>query len=89
MEEGNRLKFHVLNAREEISGYLTATFNRFGAPLFVKRDNGSNLNHTAVNDVLIEYFVMPVNSPVQYPPYNGAIEEAQTELKIGLEAKHS
>lgn len=74
---------------EEISGYLTATFNRFGAPLFLKRDNGGNLNHSAVNGVLADYFVMPVNSPVHYPPYNGAIEEAQTELKNGLAAKLS
>jgi hypothetical protein len=72
---------------EEIAGYLAATFNRFGAPLFLKRDNGSNLNHAAVNDVLAGYFVIPVNSPVHYPPYNGAIEEAQTELKSGLAAK--
>jgi hypothetical protein len=72
---------------EEISGYLTATFNRFGAPLFLKRDNGGNLNHALVNDVLADYFVLPVNSPVHYPPYNGAIEEAQAELKNGLAAK--
>jgi hypothetical protein len=72
---------------EEISGYLAATFNRFGAPLFLKRDNGSNLNHVAVNAVLADYFVLPLNSPVHYPPYNGAIEEAQTELKNGLAAK--
>lgn len=74
---------------EEISGYLTATFNRFGAPLFLKRDNGGNLNHGAVNDALSDYFVLPLNSPVHYPPYNGAIEEAQAELKNGLAAKLS
>lgn len=72
---------------EEISGYLAATFRRFGAPLFLKRDNGSNLNHTAVDTVLADYFVLPVNSPAHYPPYNGAIEVAQTELKNGLAAK--
>ena len=74
---------------EEIAGYLATTFNRFGAPLFLKRDNGGNLNHAAVNNVLADYFVLPVNSPVHYPPYNGAIEEAQTELKNGLAAKLS
>ena len=74
---------------EEIAGYLAATFNRFGAPLFLKRDNGGNLNHAAVNSVLADYFVLPVNSPVHYPPYNGAIEEAQTELKNGLAVKLS
>jgi len=74
---------------EEISGYLAATFNRFGAPLFLKRDNGGNLNHVAVNNVLSDFFVIPVNSLVHYPPYNGAIEEAQTELKNGLAIKLS
>jgi hypothetical protein len=74
---------------EEISGYLAATFDRFGAPLFLKRDNGGNLNHAAVNNVLADYYVLPLNSPVHYPPYNGAIEEAQTELKNGLAAKLS
>lgn len=72
---------------EEISGYLAAAFNRFGAPLFLKRDNGGNLNHTAVNDTLAEYYVLPLNSPGHYPPYNGAIEEAQSELKTGLASK--
>ena len=89
----SRYKFNPMTGDipcgEEISGYLAATFNRFGAPLFLKRDNGGNLNHAAVNGVLADYFVLPVNSPVHYPPYNGAIEEAQTELKNGLAAKLS
>lgn len=72
---------------EEIAGYLTETFNRFGSPLFLKRDNGGNLNHRAVNEVLSEHFVIPINSPVHYPPYNGAIEQAQAELKNGLNTK--
>jgi len=52
---------------EEIAGHLAATFKRFGAPLFLKRDNGGNVNHAAANDVLAEHFVLPVNSPVPYP----------------------
>lgn len=87
----SRYKFSPLSGNsltgEEISGYLAESFNRFGAPLFLKRDNGSNLNHQAVNDTLSDYFVVPVNSPVHYPPYNGAIEEAQKELKTGLNQK--
>lgn len=87
----SRYKFDPMTGEvpcgEEISGYLTATFNRFGPPLFLKRDNGGNLNHGAVNDVLAAYFVIPINSPVYYPPYNGAIEEAQAELKNGLDSK--
>jgi transposase InsO family protein len=74
---------------EEIAGYLTEVFRRLGPPLFLKRDNGGNLNHQAVNDVLSEHFVLPVNSPVHYPPYNGAIEQAQAELKNGLDSKLS
>ncbi len=89
----SRYKFNPMTGDipcgEEISGYLAATFNRFGAPLFIKRDNGANLNHDAVDAVLKEYFVIPVNSPPHYPPYNGAIEEAQTELKNGLTMKLS
>jgi hypothetical protein len=89
----SRYKFNPMTGDipcgEEISGYLAATFNRFGAPLFIKRDNGANLNHDAVDTVLREYFVIPVNSPPRYPPYNGAIEEAQTEMKNGLTAKLS
>ena len=87
----SRYKFNPLTGDvpcgEELSGYLTATFNRFGPPLMLKRDNGGNLNHRAVNDVLSEHFVIPLNSPVHYPPYNGAIEEAQAELKNGLTTK--
>jgi hypothetical protein len=72
---------------EEIAGHLAAIFKRFGPPLFLKRDNGGNLNHAAVNDVLAEHYVLPLNSPTYYPPYNGAIEEAQAELKDGLSNK--
>ena len=60
----SRYKFNPMTGDtpcgEEISGYLVSTFNSFGAPLFLKRDNGGNLNHSAVNDVLADYFVMPV-----------------------------
>jgi hypothetical protein len=72
---------------EEIAGYVADKFQKFGPPLFLKRDNGGNLNHPAVDDVLSEHFVIPLNSPVHYPPYNGAIEKAQTELKNGLVEK--
>lgn len=89
----SRYKFNPMTGEapcgEEIAGYLTTNFKRFGPPLFMKRDNGGNVNHSAVNEVLGDYFVIPVNSPVHYPPYNGAIEEAQTELKAGLSSRLS
>lgn len=85
---GSRYKFSPMAGAcpcgKEIAGYLAAQFDRFGAPLFLKRDNGGNMNHVAVNDVLSEYFVIPVNSPAYYAPYNGGIEHAQGELKSEL-----
>lgn len=66
---------------EEVSGYLAHQFGHFGAPLFCKRDNGGNLNHLTVNALFEEAFVIPINSPVNTPPYNGAIEHAQGEMK--------
>jgi hypothetical protein len=70
---------------EEIAGHLAHLFHHHGAPLFLKRDNGGNLNHAAIDDVLAEYVVLPLNSPAYYPPYNGAIEEAQGELKTEID----
>jgi hypothetical protein len=88
---GSRYKFPPLSGEcpvgEEIAGYLSEKFCRFGPPLFLKRDNGGNLNHGAVNGVLAEFFVLPLNSPAYYAPYNGAIEESQRELKACLREK--
>lgn len=66
---------------EEVAGHLEHLFSRFGTPLFCKRDNGGNLNHSAVNDVLEEAYVIPINSPPSMAPYNGAIEHTQGEFK--------
>jgi hypothetical protein len=88
---GSRYKFPPLSGEcpvgEEVAGYLSEKFCRFGPPLFLKRDNGGNLNHGAVNGVLAEFFVLPLNSPGYYAPYNGAIEESQRELKACLREK--
>jgi hypothetical protein len=69
---------------EEIAGHLSRHFTRFGPPLFIKRDNGGNLNHTSVNDLLQEMSVIPINSPCYTASYNGAIEHSQGELKTWL-----
>ena len=66
---------------------MSEKFFRFGPPLFLKRDNGGNMNHGAVNGILSEFFVLPLNSPEYYAPYNGAIEESQRELKACLQGK--
>ena len=47
------------------------------------------MNHAAVNVVLDEFFILPLNSPEYYAPYNGGIEESQRELKSCLREKLS
>jgi hypothetical protein len=88
---GSRYKFPPMAGEcplgEEIAGYLSEKFLRFGPPLVLKRDNEANLNHAVVNGVLSEFFVLPLNSPEYYAPYNGAIEESQRELKACLREK--
>ena len=68
----------------EIAENLRELFDQYGAPLFLKRDNGKNLNHHAVNELLSEYMVLPVNSPPYYPQYNGSVEQSQSEIKSEL-----
>jgi hypothetical protein len=91
----SRYKFSPLTSTyepcgEEIAGHLSRHFERFGPPLFIKRDNAGNLNHGSVNDVLEEYMVIPINSPYYTPGYNGAIEHSQGELKAWMDTwKHA
>jgi transposase len=85
----SRYKFRPLASSqlpcgEEVAGHLSHLFSRFGPPLFCKRDNGGNLNHTAVDDVLADALVVPINNPVNTASYNGAIEHTQGEFKTYL-----
>lgn len=88
---GSRYKFLPMAGEypvgEEVAGYLSEKFDRYGAPLVLKRDNAGNMNHIAINDVLAESFVLPLNNPEYYAPYNGAIEESQREVKRSLREK--
>lgn len=70
---------------EEVAGNLEKLFKLYGAPLFMKRDNGSNLNHIAVIDILQESRVIPLNNPAYYPQFNGSMERAQGEVKEELD----
>jgi transposase InsO family protein len=72
---------------ETVAVRLEQLFLRHGPPLVLKRDNGSNLNHQAVDEVLTRYLVIPLNSPPHYPPYNGGMECAVRELKTPLVEK--
>jgi hypothetical protein len=88
---GSRYKFLPMAGGypvgEEVAGYLSEQFARYGAPLVLKRDNGGNMNHRAINEVLAESLVLPLNNPEYYAPYNGAIEESQREVKSCLRQK--
>jgi hypothetical protein len=88
---GSRYKFLPMAGQypvgEEVAGYLSEKIDRYGAPLVLKRDNEGNMNHSAINDVLAESFVLPLNNPEYYAPYNGAIEESQREVKSCLRKK--
>jgi hypothetical protein len=90
---GSRYKFLPLAGGyptgKQIAEYLSEKFDRYGAPLVLKRDNEGTMNHVAVNEVLKEFFILPLNSPRDYAPYNGAIEESQRELKGRLQEKLS
>ncbi len=69
---------------ETVAVRLEHLFLQHGPPLVLKRDNGSNLNQQAVDEVLARYLVVPLNSPPHYPPYNGGMECAVRELKTPL-----
>ena len=88
LDLASRYKFApLINTRlngEAVAGRLEQLFHSFGPPLVLKRDNGSDLNHHTVDEVLARWRVIPLNSPPHYPPYNGGMERAQRELKDAL-----
>ena len=77
------LVLEALNG-ERIAAQLEALFRRHGAPLFLKRDNGSPFNGQAVDQVMARFGVLPLNSPPHFPPYNGAIEKSIRDFKNAL-----
>lgn len=68
----------------EVAAMLDAEFRHHGPPLFLKRDNGANLNGPAVTAMLAGWRVLPLNSPVAYPRFNGGVERAQNEIRTCL-----
>jgi transposase InsO family protein len=69
-----------------IAAHLQRLFKEFGAPLFLKRDNGSPFNHQLVDEMLARYGVLPLNNPPHFPRYNGAMERGISEMKRSLNA---
>ena len=81
----SRYRFEPLVSFEanghEIARWIDHHCEQHGAPLFIKRDNGSPLNHHAVNEVIERRGIIPLNSPPHYPRYNGMVENSVRELK--------
>jgi transposase InsO family protein len=75
-------------AREEgarIAEYLELMFKRDGAPMFLKRDLGSPFKCHQLNEVLERYRVLPLDSPPDYPQYNGSMERSMRDLHAALD----
>lgn len=71
----------------QIAAFLDHAFRENGAPLLLKRDNGSPFNCEPVNAVLAQHSVLPLNSPPHYPRYNGAMEKSLGDFKRRLAAR--
>jgi transposase InsO family protein len=59
---------------DDVEAYLREAFERLGAPLVLKQDNGAPLNAEPVQSLCDEYDVVLLNSPAGYPQYNGKKE---------------
>jgi transposase InsO family protein len=68
----------------QIATHLESLFRQHGAPLFLKRDNGSPFNHRQVDEVLARFGVLPLNNPPHYPRYNGGMEKGIRDFKHAL-----
>jgi hypothetical protein len=80
----------LVEPREEgtkIALYLELMFKKEGAPMFLKRDGGSPLNCSAVDQLLERYAVLPLNSPPGYPRYNGSMERSMRDLHDQLDQR--
>jgi len=68
----------------QIAAHLEGLFRQHGAPLFLKRDNGSPFNHHAVDELLARFGVLPLNNPPHWPRYNGSMEKGIRDFKAAL-----
>ena len=72
---------------EQIAQHLENLFQEHGAPLFLKKDNGSPYNNHHVDQLLQRYGVLPLNNPPRYPRYNGSMEKSIRDLKEALDKR--
>lgn len=70
-----------------IAQHVEKLFRQHGAPLLLKRDNGSPFNNHHMDQLLARYRVLPLNNPPAYPRYNGAQEKSIRDLKVHLDQR--
>jgi transposase InsO family protein len=68
----------------KIAAHLEGLFRQHGAPLFLKRDNGSPFNQQQVEAVLARFGVLPLNKPPHFPRDNGGMEKSIRDFKAAL-----
>jgi hypothetical protein len=61
--------------------WLQRLCSRHGPPLLLKRDNGAPFNASILDDFIATKGILPLNSPIRRPSYNGAIEHAVGSFK--------
>lgn len=61
-------------------------FQKYGAPLVMKADNGSQFRADETKELLARYEVIPLYSPKRHPQYNGGVERANGQLASYQEA---
>jgi len=86
LDVGSRFKFEPAVkigafSGVEVAAHLQMLCRQHEPPLFLKRDNGSNLNAATVENILRMFALIPLNSPPAYPQYNGVMERSQQEIQ--------
>jgi transposase InsO family protein len=66
---------------EHVRAVLEGAFERYGAPLVLKRDGGAIFDSAEVRELLDEWGVTVVTSPPNYPRYNGKKERSIRDIK--------
>ena len=66
---------------EEVAAHINMLMHIHEPPLFLKRDNGGNLNGGEIKEIMRMFAVIPFNSPAHYPQFNGVMERGQGEVK--------
>ena len=65
----------------DVRELLQRAFERYGAPLVLKRDGGSIFDEESVRALLDEWGVVALTSPPATPWYNGRMEHAVKDVK--------